>query len=148
MFPYYENQRNGRHRVIEIEVVKNGWLVTYYPKPENPSAEETKEFMEKQLETEKERLARSLKEQAASMKIAGEAMLRIKEAWQDPDEEDPDSFKKIDEIAEKITEMHPVKNDLIANLGVFGRGSFFPKDPVSMIFTDKNELLKFIAESV
>ncbi len=146
--PYLEGAQNGRHHLLDIETVKNGWLVTYYPKPENPNSEEyqkrQKELLEKRIENEKEEFARRLKEQTASMKLAGEAMMKIKEDWEE--DEDPDSFKRIDEIAEKIAEMHPPRSDerLLNYIGIVPA----PKEPVSMIFTNKDDLFKFLVESL
>ena len=148
---YYGSSANGRHKLLEVETVKNGWLVTYYPKPEDQILPTIEEMQKKQQEVEKEHIARSLKEQAASIKLAGEAMLKARESWQDSEEDESDNFQKIDEIAGKIAEMHPTTTSRKSPFFGAVAAAFpvnFPKGPESVIFTNKEDLLKFLASCV
>lgn len=142
----YSNMgKTGRHRLLEIEQVKNGWLVTYYPVLEKPNSakfqEAQKIHLEKQKLEDKDRLARHLKEQAAAMKVAGDAMMKSKENWND--DVDDLNFDKIDELVEKISsESSPVPDWIPAN-------AWTPlPEPESLIFTSKDELLKFLVQCI
>lgn len=139
--------RNGRHRLLEIEKVKNGYLVTYCPLPEKfdpvKFQENQKERLEKQKLSDKERLSRTLKEQAAAMKVAGEAMIKSKEDWDDSN--DDLDFSKIDQLVDQISSDTGMSDYPMA---VNPYINYIPPEPECLIFPTKDELLKFLVESL